>query len=170
MDVQLEWINKSQTAKDYFVVEKSADGVHFDSLHRQDGSGPSDKVEIYRDMDLNPFEGYNYYRLKLVYKDGSFEYSNIEVVKFNPDSDFTIFPNPASDRVTVYLDRFMGKEVDLVIVNTLGEVLYEQHITEVKDKLLPIALNRAVFLDGIYSVSVIHLGRAQSKRLIISRF
>ena len=160
MNVQFEWINKSQAANDYFVLEKSADGVHFASLLRQDCSGLSDKVEIYRDMDLNPFEGYNYYRLKLVYKGGSFEYSNIEVVLFNPASGFEIFPNPASNEVNIYLKRFQGKQVDILFSNALGQVIHREQMDEVTDSVFRMELSPGIFKDGIYMVSVVHRGRA----------
>ncbi len=168
--VQLKWFNDSQTSNDYFVVEKSIDAVHFDSLLRQEGNGATDLLQSYHDMDPNPAIGDNYYRLKLVYQDGSIEYSEVRVVLFNPESDFTIFPNPAGDWVTVYLDRFIGKEdVDVVISNSLGVVMYKEHLEEVKDKILPIRLDRGRFTDGIYSVSVVYLGRAHSKRMVVAR-
>jgi hypothetical protein len=72
--------------------------------------------------------------------------------------------------VTVYLDRFMGKEVDLIFANTLGKVVYQLHLPEVTDKLLPIQLDRGIFAEGLYTISVVHKGRAQSKRLVVARF
>ena len=67
------------------------------------------------------------------------------------------------------MERFMGKEVDLVISNGLGQVVYQQHIPEVTDKLLPIQLDRSRFGEGLYTVSIVRLGRAQSKRLVVLR-
>jgi NedA-like, galactose-binding domain len=169
-DVSLQWINYTQTKNDYFEIQKSEDGVQFETLLTRDGAGPANVPQFYRAFDRNPVEGNNYYRLKLVYKDGSFEYSRIVDVVFNPESNFTVFPNPTDDGVSVYLDRFLGKEVDLLIVNPLGQVVFKQHFDEVIDKLFYISLDSEKYFDGLYTVTVVHRGRALSKRLVISRF
>ena len=51
-------------------------------------------------MDNKPYRGVNYYRLKLINIDGSFEYSNILRISFN-DAAVTLTPNPAKSFVTV---------------------------------------------------------------------
>ncbi len=52
----------------------------------------------------------------------------------------------------------------------MGRTAFRQHLNPVEDKLFPIELDREVFLDGIYFVSVIYRGRVQSKRLVVARF
>ncbi|MBI1226854.1 MAG: HYR domain-containing protein [Bacteroidetes bacterium] len=170
MNVDIQWLNRSQNGVHDYIIERSADGVSFEPIISTVEIDPAMDNKLYRDIDRNPFEGANIYRLKINYQDGSFEYSNRDTVLFQPDSDFIIFPNPASDEVRLYMKRFLGKEVDVIIANTLGEVIYTEHFAEVKDKILPIRLDRSKFVDGIYSVSVVRLGRAQSKRLVVARF
>ena len=170
MNVALHWINNSQTLNDYFLVEKSTDGIQFNSLLLRDGSGPVDEARFYSDLDRNPVEGDNFYRLKLFFKDGSFVISDVKKVAFHPESDFTIFPNPASDRVLIYLDRFIGKEVDLMLVSPQGQVLLREHFEDVQDAIFPLELKKEQLIEGVYSVSVNYKGKVHSKRLVIARF
>ncbi len=170
VSVGLYWLNNTQHLNDYFVVEKSVNGADFEPILQQNGTADIQQLRLYDDIDRNPVEGDNYYRIKLVFKDGSYSYSEVRKVSFNPGSNFILFPNPTGDRVNVYMKRFLGKEVDVVIFNSLGHEVYRQHLDEVKDKILPIELNRNQFKDGIYLVSVINGGRALSRRLVVTRF
>ena len=165
--VQLLWLT-NKTGE--YEVERSLDGVNFVALISKQNNSASSAVQFH-DYDESPVEGVNYYRIKRINPDGSFTFSPIRQVNFNLESDFTIFPNPASDEVRLYLDRFIGKEeVDVIIVNTMGTVLFKQQLPIVEDKILPIRLDRNRFIDGLYSVSVVYRGRAQSKRLVVARF
>ena len=168
--MDLTWVNNTQTTNDHYIIEKSTDGINFVELEKINEFKNIDKIELYDGLDKNPEEGINYYRIKLVYKNGGYSYSEIKEITFNPDADFTIFPNPASDNVQVYLKRYLGKEIDVVINNTLGQPVYKKHLEKVTDKILPINLNKNVIKEGLYIVSVVHKGRAISKRLVITRF
>lgn len=169
-DVELGWVNNTQTKNDHFIIEKSTDGINFEEMEKIHEYNNLDKIELYNGLDKNPEEGINYYRIKLVYTDGSYSYSETKEIEFNPEADFTIFPNPATDKVNIYLKRYFDKEIDIVIYNTLGNAILKKHIDNLDDKILPINLNKNIFKEGIHIVSVIHKGRATSKKLVVARF
>jgi hypothetical protein len=129
---------------------------------------PTFKSKILCALDKNPNEGVNSYRLRVDYEDGSFEYSNRDTVLFEPESDFTLYPNPASDYLNIYWKRFLRREVNLLITNVLGQVVYQRQFDEVQDKIFTLDLDRGTFKDGMYQVSVVHKGRAQTKRLVVA--
>lgn len=96
--VILNWSTSSEENNEGFYVERSRDGLSFESIGFISGKGNSNEVHHYDFVDQRPNLGYNFYRLKQVDYDGQFEYSNIISV-FN---DFirsgitaTIYPNPA---------------------------------------------------------------------------
>ncbi len=170
MQTTLHWFTRTLRKAERHIVEKSADGIYFEPLLEREIDIELGKAETFRDIDRNPFEGDNYYRLKIIYFNGSSEYSEIKKVVFNPIADFYIFPNPADDYVNIYLKRFLEKEVDIVIYNTLGNAIYQQHIDKVNDKIITIDLNNGNFKEGIYLVTVIHKGRALSRRMVVAKF
>ena len=79
----LDWATASESNNDYFEVEKSTNGTDFEFLDKvksKSANGTSRYVLNYSTIDENPFNGYNYYRLKQVNFDGTFEYSKIVVI------------------------------------------------------------------------------------------
>ena len=45
--------------------------------------------------------GNNYYRLKIVARDGTIQYSKIAVVRFTNTFELSVYPNPATDEIYV---------------------------------------------------------------------
>ena len=75
--IDLTWSTASENNNDYFTIEKSNDGINFESLANIDGAGNSNTLINYSYIDKNPFEGLNYYRLKQTDFNGNFIYSNV---------------------------------------------------------------------------------------------
>ena len=76
-EIQLNWTTATEVNNDYFEVERSLDAVHFDIIGKVAGGGTSSEVLKYQLIDPSPVAGINYYRLKQVDYDGTFEYSFI---------------------------------------------------------------------------------------------
>ncbi len=63
------------------------------------------------------------YRLKMIDWDGSFEYSPIISASAQCTEAFKLYPNPTTDRVTLFLDAPKSKTVNLKITNLLGQTI-----------------------------------------------
>jgi hypothetical protein len=74
---RLTWTTASETNCDNFEIEHSPDGIQFENIGTEQGSGNSTTTITYTFDDENPFTGATYYRLKQMDFDGSYEYSNI---------------------------------------------------------------------------------------------
>ena len=98
----LNWVTASEINNDYFLIEKSLDGVYWGKLGVVVGSGNSTSKRYYSLTDYNPIEGVNYYRLTQVDYDGVYKVHNIISIDFNTKSKLvTLYPNPTSDLVTI---------------------------------------------------------------------
>lgn len=95
--VGLNWTTASETNNDFFDVERSIDGLTFQSFHQVDGSGNSDRNIQYTARDFQPIEGKNYYRIKQVDFNGNTQYSNTTVVTMDASTTFSISPNPVTE-------------------------------------------------------------------------
>ncbi|MEL6649331.1 MAG: T9SS type A sorting domain-containing protein [Bacteroidota bacterium] len=77
--IRLSWLLDQEAEGDYFV-ERSADGVNFQTLsthiHRKKGRHHS--------VDPQPISGRNYYRIRLSHSDGRQEYSRVISMFFQP--------------------------------------------------------------------------------------
>lgn len=117
--VLLSWETTTEISNDYFDVEWSKDGIHFDKIGKVVGVGTTNEVSNYEFIDEQPIEGVNYYRLRQVDNDGQFEYSKTVTAEIrNRTSEITIYPNPVSSNLTIENGEGM-----ITIFNTLGQVI-----------------------------------------------
>jgi hypothetical protein len=91
--VDLDWQTATEINNDYFIAEKSKNGIDFTAVNVVDGAGNSQSTLNYQTTDHSPYNGISYYRLKQVDYDGKFSYGKIVAVK-NEETEITIFPNP----------------------------------------------------------------------------
>jgi hypothetical protein len=98
---KLSWATLSEKSNDFFVLEKSIDGVTFDPIATIEGSGDSYKKLNYSFTDKFLKHTLNYYRLKQVDFDRAYSYSDIIVVN----------NNNLKDQQPVKYTNIMGQEV-----------------------------------------------------------
>ena len=79
-NVQLKWQTASETNNDFFNIERSEDGRHWQTLGKMDGAGNSSETLAYTWTDQSPLRGLSYYRLKQVDFDGRYAYSWVRSV------------------------------------------------------------------------------------------
>ncbi|MCB9034156.1 MAG: T9SS type A sorting domain-containing protein [Chitinophagales bacterium] len=80
----LQWQTASEINNDYFEIERASDDLNFTTISEKIFSkGNGSETHNYDFYDMEPLNGINYYRLKQVDLDGSFEYSDIRKVAFN---------------------------------------------------------------------------------------
>ncbi len=102
--VELKWATLSEINNDFFSIERSSDGVYFETIENIEGAGNSSKQITYFYTDENPTTGMNYYRLKQTDFDGNFEYFDIKSIEISKLSDqVSIYPNPSNGIFTISL-------------------------------------------------------------------
>ena len=94
----------------------------WDSIGVVDGNGTSFESSKYNYVDENVDCSTCYYRLKQVNLDGTFEYSNVVVVKRSLTIAFALYPNPAVETVNVSSDDEIES---LSVINSLGSIVSE---------------------------------------------
>jgi len=119
-NAELQWQTANELNTDHFEIDKSSDGVHFDSLTTVKAIGTGNNN--YTTFDAYPQIGDNYYRLKSVNNDGSFTYSNIVLIQVgsNGSTTFVIYPNPTSKQLVVEYNNASDNSI-INIVNLTGQ-------------------------------------------------
>lgn len=96
--IQLSWSINGYFDKDGFYVQKSADGVHWETL----GFVPAHSAtNTYEFIDQYPFINSNFYRLEMKDDNERGNFSNIEVVTLNKKERLRIYPNPFQETIQV---------------------------------------------------------------------
>jgi len=135
----LTWATASELNNDYFILERSEDGVIFEELTRVEGNGTINTTQYYEAIDNNPFAT-TYYRLVQVDFDGTTDYSSIIVVQTTITKQINLSPNPSSNLITItginkleaetaIIYDLMGKHVSTKITFENGNALLDiQHL------------------------------------------
>ncbi|MFZ5970809.1 MAG: T9SS type A sorting domain-containing protein [Bacteroidota bacterium] len=118
-NVRLQWTTASEINNDYFEVQRSADGIEFETLTTQKGAGTSSERMEYKFDDTAPITGTAYYRLKQVDFDGSSSYSSVVSILFETTYQLTVWPNPAVKNETV----FLSQKGNFALINSQGVVV-----------------------------------------------
>jgi hypothetical protein len=120
--IHLSWATSMEQDNHYFAVQRSADGRSFRELGRVAGAGTSALPQEYEWVDRAPLPGWNYYRLRQVDFDGSFEYHPVAAVAFGrAEQPWQVFPNPA--RGHLYLRGLPLDQGRFTLLNALGQEL-----------------------------------------------
>lgn len=88
----LFWTSESEENSSHYEIQRSNDLVEFIPIGKLSSFN---KPNSYKFIDDRPTLGLNYYRLKMVDLDGTFKFSNVEVVSFkNVERKVVAYPNP----------------------------------------------------------------------------
>lgn len=147
------WSTNTEYKNDYFILERSADGVNFEPIHASDSNFDSQPqwVVRYRYNDLSPITGTNFYRVKQVFEDGSFVYSSIgEIIYKTAAPEILVFPSPAKDFIYLNTAQFKGRRCEIILYNSLGQIFYHEIFEELPEQ--SIKLDVSDYQDGMYGV------------------
>lgn len=104
-DVVLTWETATEENNDYFTLERSYNGVNFQTLSTIAGAGNSNKVLSYRCEDKYPLQGRSYYRLKQTDFNGQFSYSEVVsvLVENHTALQIKVYPNPLTSSEPLFV-------------------------------------------------------------------
>lgn len=97
--VRLTWATASERNSSNFAVERSLNGKDFEEIGNVAAAGNSISRQEYSFLDDACFLGRNYYRLKQVDVDGTYEYFNITFADTDGEKAVIIYPNPVQDHI-----------------------------------------------------------------------
>lgn len=121
--IALNWATSSENNADKFVVERRTATSAFVSINEVKAKG---KAGNYTVSDKNVANGeIYYYRLKMVDKDASSKYSTISSASFtlNAATAVSVFPNPATNSVTVSFPETGVANTNLTVSDSKGAVV-----------------------------------------------
>lgn len=119
----VNWSTSSEINNDYFEVERSTDGIHFQIIKRVNGNGNSTGIITYNIEDTDPSVGTHYYRIAQYDFDGKVNYSHIVSVQANKDPSISVYPNPFSNLITIQMEN-LHSSVTVRISDLSGKECY----------------------------------------------
>lgn len=162
-NVLLKWSTSAEVNNDFFTVERSVDGINFESLGDVDGAGNSLTALNYSFVDDKPKDGVSYYRLKQTDFNLNTKYSNIVAIDIKNVEIMNFFPNPSTSQSNVIVNSPEDMSVLFNIVGSEGKVLRNSE-EKLQKGLNIIKLDVANFAEGSYFFSIINGNNVLSKK------
>lgn len=155
-NIVLNWNTESEINSDYFVIQRSTDGVVFNDIAYVTGNGTSAYAHHYSYIDSTPGNGYNYYRLlqvdyqatepDVVYlengtsnaslegdKTGLFRYSNMISVEFTTAEEYHFQLNPTSAQI----DLYQQVPASIIVFDVNGVVVFREVVSGAAKVMIP---------------------------------
>ncbi|MBS1929246.1 MAG: T9SS type A sorting domain-containing protein [Chitinophagaceae bacterium] len=129
----LTWVTEFEQNNHYFEVQRSEDGVKFEKRGYVDSRGNSSVKQTYTYNDeLNTAAKIVYYRLKMVDRDGTFDYSKTIAIRiggtFSAET-FSVYPNPFRDNVKVRINSSEDVDATIRLISFDGRELNIRKVT-----------------------------------------
>ncbi len=149
--VSVKWITTNEINTKSFSIERSKDGTAWTGLGNMAALNTV-RPNNYFFNDIHPFEGINYYRLKMIDKDGKFILSPVRTVNIdNSNLSFIIAPNPASAYANIYF-RQVVKSAEISVIDAEGRKLFTNVIKNTGTSTFQ--LKTDMLASGVYLVYV----------------
>jgi hypothetical protein len=116
--VDLLWITESEINVDRFEIQRSTDGVSYIVVGEKPALNSLNRNTYYL-TDKQPLP-INYYRLKLIDKNGTYRFSKIVVVNTTSYSSFDVQPNPFTSSVIVNISLASAQKMNFDITDVSG--------------------------------------------------
>jgi len=113
--VWLQWDVDSAIEGDYFVVERSPDGSHYETIVALRSTQQQRRYEV---IDIAPPNGSNFYRIKYTGQSNGLFYSKPLQLSLSGDVDFRFYPNPVDKLFIVRTEH----SIDIQIVDAAGSI------------------------------------------------
>jgi hypothetical protein len=128
--VLLSWETKSEINFSRFELERGEDVNHFNTIATINGLGSQNENKYYY-TDENAAAVTNYYRLKLLDKDGNFKYSNILTDKNSVSiKSLSVYPTVTTGSNIKASFEQVSQKSQLKIFNNIGQLITTYNLQE----------------------------------------
>lgn len=118
------WQTVSEQNTSHFEVWRSRNGILFDSVGRIEAAGNSAAALQYTFTDITPFLHNSFYRLKIVDRDGRYQWSSTASVRIDDEANIFLYPNPASGNIIISISAdFLNGKPKAKIYNVKGQLI-----------------------------------------------
>lgn len=161
----MSWATEMELNFDYFEILHSTDNENWQVAGTVRGHGNSNDFRTYSFTHESPQAGRNFYALKAVDFDGTFEmHGVVEVNKLSKLHNLTVFPNPVRNN-KVKLKDFDPTEGELSVQirNSAGRLVYTETVKGLSDQLD----FSSEFASGIYTMIITQGSQKIYRKLMI---
>ncbi len=152
-EIILNWTTASELNNLGFEIERSIDNESFEKIGFVPGFGTTTDAKNYSYNVTEYRVGTQFYRLKQIDFDGTFDYSEVIEVEGVTPEQFTLFqnfPNPFNPSTSIKFSIPVDSNVKLKLFNMLGQEVAELLNSEISAGIHHIDFNASSLSSGTY--------------------
>ena len=164
-NIDIKWTTERETDLKKYVVERSTDGIHFFTI----ASVAAQNVSSYAVNDNNfPAANTLFYRLKMVDLDGKFSYSKTVSVRLNNNlAGISVFPNPATNQITIKLQQILTVNSTFKITDVAGREVMARQVINAGQSLALLKIDQLPV--GRYVVTMLNEVNARHVSFVLAK-
>ncbi len=160
--VRLKWNTTNEINLKKIVIQHSSDGITFSDIANIDSKGQNANSYEFVHNTLN--RRLNYYRIKSIDIDNSFQLSKTVTIDVNIKTDFSVHPNPAKDYIQIEFKTRINN-AKITVISPLGNIV----LSEAKSNILNnYRLNIDKLKNGIYFLNIETELGSYTRKLVVN--
>jgi 1,4-alpha-glucan branching enzyme len=170
-NISLLWKTANEINVRHFVVERSFNGVDFDTIGSVPARNLAETNYAFADKDVVVIKSGKkvYYRLKTVDVDGKSSYSNIAII--NPvtsQATFSLYPNPAKGTY-LYVNVEDGDAGVFVKIEDLTGRIFSRYTVNNSGQNSAIPIKISALANGVYVMKIQTRKKTYIKQFVVQR-
>jgi hypothetical protein len=162
----LKWNTSNEINVSRFTIERSGNGNVWNVVGSVEAKSPAAAAGTYSFSDNAPLKSMNYYRLKMVDKDGQYKHSPVRVVSFKEGIGITIVPNPSRDYANIIFNTEVSEAV-ISVFDAEGRKVFTNNFTGGGNSVY--RLNTSKYVAGVYVAEVKANGVRVRERMVVQQ-
>jgi uncharacterized repeat protein (TIGR01451 family) len=150
----LKWSTADEINTDHFEIQRSSNGKDFSAIGYIQSLNNGKITNNYQYTDNRPLKAVNFYRLKMVDKDGKYTYSLVRSINNASSFDVTVYPNPVKNNLVLDFVSDKNTDMQMQILNAEGRIVFSGKITVAEGESKQ-TINASAFNAGSYFIKLI---------------
>jgi trimeric autotransporter adhesin len=163
----LSWVTAREDEMVHFIVEKSLDGINYNSIGTVDGMGKNTENNFYHFTDPVPLNGKAWYRIAMINSTGGKKYSRIITL----DDKVAVFSltnivNPFSNQIDFDVQVSENSRVEALLINSAGKPIRREAFNVYEGSNGLTLQNTQGLPAGMYILQINNKDRTLTKKLV----
>lgn len=129
-DIWVEWSTSAEDQNRHFEVERSIDGIRYETIGTLPGNTTTQQTQSYKWPDVNAPRFMLWYRIKQVDLNGAASYSKVVRINNQAEEKLSISPNPVSSQLLIQLALNPSDKYQIRIFDFQGRMIYQQPLRQ----------------------------------------
>ena len=166
--VALDWATSVETNNDHFLVQRSGNGVDFETIATVAAASNSSKANSYDYVDNNPVEGSNFYKIVQVDIDGNRGESEVLTVTYQIPSGLfwtAVGPNPVESVINLQFSSEKTQQLTLQVIDIQGRMVRNQQV-EARAGNNSLDMDLSTEANGFYFLRIVGASAKLEKKIL----